>query len=41
MMALIRALDADHVLEDTGVQEDGGKDLFVLVDNSRGALKGD
>lgn len=30
LSALKRALDADHVLEDMGGQEEGGKNLAVL-----------
>ncbi len=38
MSALIRALDADHVLENTGGQDEGGKDWVVLVDHSSRVL---
>jgi len=33
LIALIRALDTDQVLEDIGGHEEGGKDLVVLADH--------
>jgi len=41
MRTLIRALDADDVLEDIRGQEGGGKDLVVLADHGSYVLKGD
>ncbi len=35
---LIRALDADHVLEDSGGHEGGGKGWVVLADHGSFAL---
>jgi hypothetical protein len=38
MNTLIRALGADHVLEDSGGHEGGGKDWVVLADHGSFAL---